>query len=133
MISYVILALALVVVGAIVWFKIIRWHWLRDPTADRWLAARAVEEMTGPGGYLSDVEEFLSIPIRKDPELLRIQQSMEKFFKENENFVAPPERGNEYPELSQLGQERVREIARKIERELPEYTVGTSIRSHQNE
>jgi len=110
---------------AIIWFKVIRWHWLRDPVEDRWLAARAIEELLHPADYWGDVEEFSSIPIRNDETLKNLQTTINQLFEDPMNFVEPPSIKNEYPNLSDTGRNRIIEIGRVLEKELPNYSLNS--------
>jgi hypothetical protein len=112
--------LGVVVVLPIIWFKVIRWRWLRNPVEDRWLAARAIEELLHPNNYWGDVDEFTSIPIKEDETLRRIQEVIIQLFDNPDNFLEPPTTGkNEYPELSEIGKGKVIEAGLMLEKVLP--------------
>lgn len=118
-----------VLIGAAVFFqKVIRWRWFRDPVEDRWLAARAIEELLHPDDYFGDVGEFTSISIRNDATLRQIQESVIRLFEDDGNFTQPPRIGNEYPALSASGRSRVIELGQMLERELAGYRCNPEAR-----
>jgi hypothetical protein len=104
--------------------KWLRWHWFRDTVEDRWLAARAIEELFHPDGYVHDVEEFSSIPIKTDEALKRVQTLINQLLNDPSNFVEPPSVQNQYPELSHVGREKVIRIGHLLEEILPDYSLN---------
>jgi hypothetical protein len=120
----VFILLGALVVLSLIWFKVIRWRWLRNPVEDRWLAARAKEELLHPNNYWGDVDEFTSIPIKDDETLRKIQEVITQLFDSPENFLEPPTTGkNEYPELSEIEKSKVIEAGLMIEKVLPNYSL----------
>ncbi|HEV8341333.1 MAG TPA: hypothetical protein VGR30_03075 [Candidatus Binatia bacterium] len=120
----VLLIAGLVLAAVVLFLKAVRWRWFRDAIEDRWLEARAIKELLHPDGYFGDVEEFSSIPIRSDEALRRIQQGVVELFDDPANFVEPPTVGkNEYPNLSPQGRQKVIELGRILEEELPNYSL----------
>lgn len=114
--------------GAVFFQKVVRWRWFRDPGEDRWLAARAIDELMHPDDYFGDVGEFTSIPIRNDENLRQIQEGLIRLLNDDGNFAEPPRIGNEYPPLSATGRSRLIELGRLLERELPSYTCNPDVR-----
>jgi len=120
----VLVVVGLLVGGAVFFQKVVRWRWFRDPAEDRWLAARALEELLHPDGYFGDVGEFTSIPVGNDEGLRQIQEDLIRLLEDDANFIEPPRIGNEYPALSGSGRGRVIELGRWLERQLPGYTCN---------
>lgn len=114
---------------AIIWFKIIRWRWFRDAVEDRWLAARAIEELLHSNDYWGDVEEFSSIPIRNDETLKSIQTAFNQLLDDRRNFVEPPSISNQYPNLSEAGRQKLIAIGRMLEKGLPNYSLNPDAES----
>jgi len=125
--TLILIIIGLLIIGAIFLQKVVRWRWFRNPVEDRWLAARAIEELLRPEGYFGDVEEFTSIPLRDNDNLKEIQRGVIQLLRDPGNFVEPPRIGNEFPALSESGRNRLIELGRILEKELPNYTLNTDM------